>query len=76
VLACDVVAQADFSGTVEGAIAPVASGTGGFGYDPLFVPTGYDRSFADLGETVKNSVSHRARALAQAVEWLADRVKK
>ena len=76
VLARDGVAQADFSGTVEGAIAPVASGTGGFGYDPLFVPTGYDRSFADLGETVKNSVSHRARALAQAVEWLADRVKK
>ncbi len=76
VLACDGVAQADFSGTVEGAIAPVASGTGGFGYDPLFVPTGYDRSFADLGETVKNTVSHRARALAQAVAWLAGRVKK
>ncbi len=62
---------ADFSGVVEGSIAPAASGAGGFGYDPLFVPAGHDRTFAELGETVKNTLSHRARALALAVAWLA-----
>lgn len=76
VLARDGVAVADFSGTVEGTIALTADGTGGFGYDPLFIPTGYDQTFAALGETVKNTVSHRSRALAQAVEWLTAQAKK
>jgi XTP/dITP diphosphohydrolase len=71
VLARAGVVAADFSGVVEGHIAPAASGIGGFGYDPLFVPAGHDRSFAELGETVKNTLSHRARALALAVAWLA-----
>jgi XTP/dITP diphosphohydrolase len=75
VLARNGVAEADFCGVVEGAITAAAAGAGGFGYDPLFVPTGYDRTFAELGESVKNAVSHRARALAQAVEWL-DQLKE
>ena len=75
VLARNGVAEADFCGVVEGTITATAAGAGGFGYDPLFVPTGYDQTFAELGETVKNTVSHRARALAQAVAWL-DQVKE
>jgi XTP/dITP diphosphohydrolase len=54
-----------FDGVCEGRIEFVASGAGGFGYDPLFVPQGFERSFAELGEDVKNQISHRARALAK-----------
>lgn len=61
---------ADFSGTVEGRILEAPAGAGGFGYDPLFAPTGWEKSFAELGPEVKNSLSHRARALGQVVEWL------
>jgi XTP/dITP diphosphohydrolase len=53
-----------FQGTCEGQIAFAPAGKGGFGYDPLFLPAGFDRSFAELGEEVKNGMSHRARALA------------
>jgi XTP/dITP diphosphohydrolase len=52
-----------FEGACQGRIALAPSGSGGFGYDPLFVPEGHDRSFAELGENVKNKLSHRARAL-------------
>ena len=52
-----------FRGTCEGRIAESASGTSGFGYDPLFIPDGYEKSFAELGGDVKQSVSHRANAL-------------
>ena len=52
-----------FEGTCEGRIAFAASGKGGFGYDPLFIPTGYHESFAELGEEIKNRISHRAKAL-------------
>jgi XTP/dITP diphosphohydrolase len=51
------------SGTCEGHIAFGPSGKGGFGYDPLFIPSGHTASFAELGESVKNTLSHRARAL-------------
>ncbi len=54
-----------FDGACEGKIIMVPSGAGGFGYDPLFVPNGYSQSFAELGESVKNEISHRARALAK-----------
>jgi XTP/dITP diphosphohydrolase len=53
-----------FEGACEGRIQPQGSGVGGFGYDPLFVPEGETRSFAELGASVKNRISHRARALA------------
>ncbi len=52
-----------FEGACEGRIQIQASGVGGFGYDPLFVPEGETRSFAELGASVKNRISHRARAL-------------
>ena len=59
-----------FEGVCDGHIDVAPRGQGGFGYDPLFVPTGYDQSFAELGETVKNQLSHRARALAKLRVWL------
>jgi XTP/dITP diphosphohydrolase len=52
-----------FAGACEGRIQFSASGQGGFGYDPLFVPDGFKKSFAELGEDVKNTLSHRAKAL-------------
>ncbi len=54
-----------FDGTCEGRIAREAAGQRGFGYDPLFIPEGHAVSFAELGEAVKNGLSHRARALAR-----------
>ena len=59
-----------FIGTVEGTVRTELRGEEGFGYDPLFVPGGYERTFAELPVDVKNGMSHRGRALAQAVEWL------
>jgi XTP/dITP diphosphohydrolase len=63
-------ASATYIGRVQGRIAEVPSGGGGFGYDPLFVPVGYAQSFAVLGDAVKGRISHRARALAQVVKVL------
>jgi len=60
-----------FDGTCEGRIHFAASGRGGFGYDPLFVPDGFDLSFAELGEDVKNRISHRACALKQLQTWFS-----
>ena len=59
-----------FEGACEGRIEFTPSGGGGFGYDPLFVPDGFTQSFAELGEDVKNRLSHRARALAKFRERL------
>ena len=61
---------AHFDGTVEGSIIHELQGDGGFGYDPLFVPDGFDRTFAELGEQVKNGLSHRAHAMKKVVDWL------
>ena len=46
-------------------------GEGGFGYDPLFVPDGYDQTFSQLSEGIKNQLSHRAVAMQKVVAWLA-----
>ena len=53
-------------GHCPGRIATAPSGAAGFGYDPLFIPDGHDRSFAELGDVEKNKISHRGRALAAA----------
>lgn len=50
-------------GVVRGEIATAERGEGGFGYDPLFIPEGYDQTFAELPSKVKNGISHRARAM-------------
>jgi XTP/dITP diphosphohydrolase len=71
VIARDGKAQAHFRGTVEGRILLSAAGQGGFGYDPLFAPEGHDATFAELGAVIKNQLSHRSRALTQAMAWLS-----
>jgi len=55
-----------FSGTVEGAVSGPPRGIEGFGYDPIFVPDGFDRTFGELPAATKNQLSHRSRALAEA----------
>jgi XTP/dITP diphosphohydrolase len=59
-----------FHGTLEGSIAFRPAGTNGFGYDPIFVPAGYDRTLSELGDEIKNRISHRSRALAGFAKWL------
>ena len=55
-------------GRCEGRLLEAEAGQGGFGYDPLFVPNGFDRTFAQLAPEEKNAISHRGRALAKAKE--------
>ncbi len=62
--------QKTFDGTIEGTIVPELRGGGGFGYDPLFIPEGHTQTFGQLPATVKNSISHRARALTAFQSWL------
>jgi XTP/dITP diphosphohydrolase len=57
-------------GIVTGHIATLLSGTQGFGYDPIFIPTGYTDSFSCLGQAIKSQISHRAQALQQVVVFL------
>ena len=59
-----------FEGIVEGRITESAAGCGGFGYDPLFVPDGYDCTFAEMSADEKNAISHRGRAVQKLVEFL------
>jgi XTP/dITP diphosphohydrolase len=68
-LARDGKVVASFSGSVEGVIIPQEKGTGGFGYDSLFVPEGHCETFAQLGADIKNTLSHRARALSELKNW-------
>ena len=56
-----------FQGVVQGRIATERRGEDGFGYDPVFVPDGYDRTLAELGRAVKDEISHRARAVAALI---------
>ena len=62
-----------FEGVVEGVIAREKSGTQGFGYDPVFIPEGNSKTFAELGEDIKNTISQRARAVQKLAEYLASR---
>ena len=63
-----------FEGIVEGEITRARSGSHGFGYDPIFRPDGYDMTFAELGEEVKNQISHRARATQKLADYLLNRI--
>lgn len=61
-----------FEGIVNGQIIRERRGGEGFGYDPIFQPDGYDKTFAELGLDIKNTISHRARAVAKLCTFLAD----
>jgi len=59
-----------FLGTVEGKVIPEERGSEGFGYDCMFIPQGYTETFGELQAEIKNSLSHRGRALAKVLEFL------
>ena len=59
-----------FEGIVKGSIIEDKRGTTGFGYDPIFIPEGYEQTFAELGDEVKNQISHRSRAVHKLCKFL------
>ena len=59
-------------GVCDGRIASFPRGSGGFGYDPLFIPNGYDETFGELSEGIKQKISHRAGAFEQIIPFLRD----
>ena len=59
-----------YEGIIRGQITKSPSGEGGFGYDPIFVPDGYDKTFAELGLNVKTQISHRAKAFLKLKDFL------
>ena len=59
-----------FEGVIKGEIIKEKRGDSGFGYDPVFMPKGYDRTFAELGNDIKNQISHRALAVQKLCEFL------
>lgn len=61
-----------FEGMVTGQIIPEGRGTGGFGYDPIFLPDGYTKTLAEMSMEEKNAISHRARAVSKLVEFLKE----
>lgn len=61
-----------FEGTVNGVITTAPRGEGGFGYDPIFQPDGYEQTFGELSQEVKNRISHRAAAYRKALEFVED----
>lgn len=65
-----------FEGIVEGEIIRERKGTGGFGYDPVFIATGYDMTFAEIPLEEKNRISHRARAMKQLLAFLNERTRQ
>ena len=69
VLAKEGEVLGSFDGACEGIIAPAPKGTNGFGYDPLFIPQDYARTFGQLTDKTKMNLSHRALALKRFMEW-------
>ena len=61
-----------FEGEVHGVIEREKRGTAGFGYDPIFTPEGFDKTFAELPLNVKNEISHRGRAVKKLVDFLLE----
>jgi XTP/dITP diphosphohydrolase len=61
-----------FEGAIEGVIAPDEAGEGGFGYDPLFIPEGGTRTFAEMASAEKHALSHRGRAMQELARFLRD----
>ena len=61
-----------FEGRVDGSIATQKTGKQGFGYDPIFIPTGFNRSFAEFNSDEKNKISHRGRALQKFIQYLTE----
>ncbi|WP_211229737.1 non-canonical purine NTP diphosphatase [Olivibacter sitiensis] len=59
-----------FEGTIQGHIREARHGVGGFGYDPIFIPNGHERTFAEMSQEEKNSMSHRSIAVAKLVDFL------
>ncbi|MDX1630039.1 MAG: RdgB/HAM1 family non-canonical purine NTP pyrophosphatase [Fulvivirga sp.] len=59
-----------FEGVVKGTILHEKRGSGGFGYDPIFVPHGYEKTFAEMNAKEKNSISHRGEAVSKLVKYL------
>jgi XTP/dITP diphosphohydrolase len=59
-----------FEGRIEGSVIHEKRGTGGFGYDPVFVPDGYNKTFAEMGLDEKNQISHRALAVKKLIDFL------
>ena len=64
-----------FEGKIEGKIIEKQKGNGGFGYDSVFIPNGYDKTFAELAPEVKNSISHRAKAMQLLVDYFNNKEK-
>lgn len=62
-----------FEGTVEGEILTEKHGSGGFGYDPIFKPNGYDRTFAEMTQDEKAQISHRGNAVKKLMGFLQDK---
>lgn len=65
-----------FDGIIRGTIIEEKKGSAGFGYDPVFMPEGCDKTFAELGDDIKNKISHRALAVKQLAEFLAATTNK
>ncbi|GBD96024.1 MAG TPA: XTP/dITP diphosphatase [Nitrospirae bacterium] len=77
---CIALASGDdvktFFGSVEGSIGMAPKGKKGFGYDPVFYPEGYDRTFAEMSDDEKNALSHRGKALRKLQEYLSEKLNK